>query len=227
MARVLLFSWDRQIEKTRDHLGTAHKWRPHSRGRGLWKSKGGCVNTIVQISSKCGQGGGCQKSDLADVIHGWLLHLVILKWGRPKATDLLPKSFSCGRVGSCIRAYCLLLPSLTWMMADTIQQELDSQKVMKRLMWILLRRHRSSLEWNGRRKCQMEIHRSGEGTRRSHDDTRHSFVRSIGIRTLPSQFPIDPFKWGSQRHRHRHAVVRRGSRGRFRSIGTELPALKG
>ena len=44
-------------------------------GGGLWKSrrsKGGCVNCIVEISSKCGQGGeGVKKSEnFADVING-------------------------------------------------------------------------------------------------------------------------------------------------------------
>ena len=45
------------------------------KGGGSWKSgrsKGGCVNFILQISSKCGQGGeGVKKSDnFADVISG-------------------------------------------------------------------------------------------------------------------------------------------------------------
>lgn len=34
------------------------------------------------------------------------------------------------------------------MMADTIQHEFDNQNVMNKLMCILLRRHRSSLEDN-------------------------------------------------------------------------------
>ena len=37
----------------------------------------------------------------------------------------------------------------TCMMADTIQHEFDNQNVMNKLMCILLRRHRSSLEDNG------------------------------------------------------------------------------
>ena len=44
-------------------------------GEGSWKSgrsKGGCVNFILQISSKCGQGGeGVKKAEnFADVING-------------------------------------------------------------------------------------------------------------------------------------------------------------
>ena len=44
-------------------------------GGGSWKSghsKGGCVNFILQISSKCRQGGeGVKKAEkFADVIHG-------------------------------------------------------------------------------------------------------------------------------------------------------------
>ena len=49
-------------------------------GGGSWKSghsKGGCVNCILQISSKCGQGGeGVKKSEnFADVINGSPLRL--------------------------------------------------------------------------------------------------------------------------------------------------------
>ena len=38
-------------------------------------SKGGCVNLVLQISPKCGQGGeGVKKSqNFADVIYGWPL----------------------------------------------------------------------------------------------------------------------------------------------------------
>ena len=44
-------------------------------GRGSWKSrcsKGGCVNFIVSINSKCGQGGGGQKSENFCGRHLWM-----------------------------------------------------------------------------------------------------------------------------------------------------------
>ena len=45
-------------------------------GRGSWKSrriKGGCVAFILQISSKCGQGGGGQKIRMFYGCHKWML----------------------------------------------------------------------------------------------------------------------------------------------------------
>ena len=50
---------------------------PLCRGRGTWKrgcSKGGCMNFIVQISSKCEKGEGIKKSKIVlDILYGSLL----------------------------------------------------------------------------------------------------------------------------------------------------------
>ena len=56
----------------RIYVGTVHKWRPHMGSLKCGWSKGGCVNLILQISSKCGQGGGGQKIRKCCGCHFWM-----------------------------------------------------------------------------------------------------------------------------------------------------------
>ena len=56
--------------------GSLHIWCPHQRGEGSRKSrhsKGSCVNLVLEISPKCGQGGSGLKipKKIGDILHVW------------------------------------------------------------------------------------------------------------------------------------------------------------